>query len=49
MEVPTILVVDSGELYDPFVNLLKENGVCVLRRIDRALYAFNRWRSSNNQ
>jgi acyl-CoA synthetase (NDP forming) len=36
---PTVLVVDSGRLYDPLCRMLEEAGIPVFRKIDRAARA----------
>jgi acyl-CoA synthetase (NDP forming) len=36
---PAVVVVDSGELYDPLCRRLEEAGVPVFRKIDRAARA----------
>ncbi len=36
---PVVFNVDSGKIYDPFVRMMEENGLCVYRKIDRALFS----------
>lgn len=36
MDKPMVVAIDSGRLYDPFVQMLERNGIPVYRKIDRA-------------
>lgn len=43
---PLVMVVDAGELYDPFVHALEASGLPVFRRADEAVRALREWTSS---
>jgi acyl-CoA synthetase (NDP forming) len=44
---PAVVVIDSGVLYDPMVNLMENAGIPVFRKIDRASKALDRFVSAH--
>ena len=43
---PAVVVVDSGEIYDPMCRMMEEAGIPVFRKIDRAARALAAFCSS---